>query len=116
MQNASDETAIRDAFLGWIDAKPHDAAGQYVENFASIVGAVRRGIAQHSAAELARYSGRVDSVAIVDATHASVGYSVLFDGSPQYAGQPGEARKIGGVWMVSRDTVCHLLSYGSITC
>jgi heat shock protein HslJ len=115
-RDVSAEAAIRGAFLGWIDAQPHDAAGPYVQDFASIVGAVRRGMAQHSAADLARYSGRVDSVAIVDATHASVRYSILFDSSPQYADQPGEAIKVGGVWMVSRATVCHLLTYGGITC
>jgi hypothetical protein len=73
-------------------------------------------VAQHSAADLAKYSGRVDSVEIVDDTHANVVYSILFDGSPEFALRPGEAVKIDGVWKVSRDTVCALLEIGGISC
>jgi hypothetical protein len=35
---------------------------------------------------------------------------------PQYAFQPGQAIKINGTWMVSRDTVCALLEHGGISC
>jgi hypothetical protein len=73
-------------------------------------------MAQHSPENLARYSGRVDSITLVDETHADVVYSILFDGIPQYAERRGRAIKIDGTWMVSRDTVCALLTLGGITC
>jgi hypothetical protein len=114
--DASAETAIRTAFLGWMNAQPHDEISEYVEDSTSIADALRQGIAQHTGADLAKYSGRVESVQMTDATHAAVRYSILFDGSPQYADQAGEAIKIDGAWKVSRETVCNLLTYGGITC
>jgi hypothetical protein len=113
---SSDEPAIRAAFLGWINAQPKDGVNEYVEDFGSIADSLRQGIAQHSAEDLAKYSGLVDSVRIIDATHADVRYTILFDGYPQYAQQPGQAIKIDGIWKVTRDTVCNLLTYGGITC
>ena len=111
-----EEAAIRAAFLGWINAQPKDALNEWVEDFASIQDSLRQGMAQHSAGDLAKYSGRVDSVQIVDDTHANVAYSILFGGTPQFAQLPGAAIKIDGVWKVSRDTVCDLLTRGGITC
>jgi hypothetical protein len=115
-EDASAEKAIRTAFLGWMNAQPHDDISEYVEDHASILESLRQGMAQHSAAGLAKYSGRVDSVQIVDATHAAVRYTILFDGKPNFANEPGEAIKIDRVWKVSRDTVCNLLTNGGITC
>jgi hypothetical protein len=40
---------------------------------------------------------RVDSVALTDATHADVRYTLLFDGQPRYV-QAGGAVKIDGRW------------------
>jgi hypothetical protein len=114
--DASAEKAIRTAFLGWMNAQPHDDISEYVEDHASILESLRQGMAQHSSAGLAKYTGRVESVQIVDATHAAVRYTILFDGNPNFADQPGEAIKIDGVWKVSRDTVCNLLTNGGITC
>jgi hypothetical protein len=114
--NNADEAAVRDVFLAWIDAQPRSALDDVVEDFASIRAAHEEGVAQHSADDLAKYAGRVDSVRIVDDTHADVVYSVLFNGVPQFALRPGEAIKIDGVWKVSRDTVCDLLKLGGITC
>jgi hypothetical protein len=115
-RDVSAENSIRDAFLHWINAKPKDAVDQYVEDYASIAEAHRQGIAQHSEEELAKYSGRVESIEIIDSTHANVRYTILFDGNPQYANQAGEAIKVDGAWKVSRDTVCDLLIYGGIAC
>jgi hypothetical protein len=114
--DGSDEAQIRAAFLSWIDAQPKDALDEYVEDFESIADSLRQGIAQHTAEDVAKYSGRVDSIQIIDATHADVRYTILFDGAPQYAQQPGQAIKIDGVWKVTRDTVCNLLEFGGITC
>lgn len=88
----------------------------YVEDADSILGAVRDGLAQHTPEDLAKYSGRVDSIELVDSRHANVRYTILWDGTPQYAFQPGQAIKLDGTWMVTRDTVCALLKYGGITC
>ncbi len=110
------KNAIHTAFLNWINAHPHDDVGDYVEDAPSIINSLRQGMAQHTASDLAKYSGRIESVEMTDTTHAAVRYSILFDGYPQYANQPGEAIKIDGVWKVSRETVCHLLTFGGITC
>jgi hypothetical protein len=114
--NTPEEAAVRTAFLAWINAQPKDGLDEFVEDFASIQDSLRQGMAQHSAADLTKYSGRVDSVQIVDETHASVVYSVLFNGAPEFSQRPGVAIKIDGVWKVSRDTVCDLLTLGGITC
>jgi hypothetical protein len=111
-----DTDAIRTAFLGWIDAQPKDAIDAYVEDYPSIQDSLRQGMAQHSPEDLPKYSGRVDSIDLVDSTHADVQYSILFDGTPQFAGRQGQAIKIDGVWKVSRDTVCALVAVGGITC
>jgi hypothetical protein len=45
-----------------------------------------------------------------------VDYTLLWDGVPQLGRRTGAAVKIGGVWKVSRDTECALLSLGGLTC
>jgi hypothetical protein len=115
-RDATAEAAITTAFLGWIDAQPHDAVQQYVQGYASIADPLRQGMAQHTSAALTEYTGRVDSVSVVDATHAKVRYTILFSGQPQYERLPGEALKIDGRWVVSRNTVCDLLAKGNIIC
>jgi hypothetical protein len=113
---SDDEAAVRDLFLVWLNAQPEGNVAGIVEDYASIEAAHQQGIAQHSPESLALYSGRVDSVTIVDATHADVRYTILHGGSPQYSMMPGQAIKIDGTWMVSRETLCHLLTFGGITC
>jgi hypothetical protein len=115
-RDATAEAAITAAFLGWIDAQPHDAVQQYVQDYASIADPLRQGMVQHTSAALTRYTGRVDSVTLVDATHAKVRYTILFSGQPQYERLPGDALKIDGRWVVSRNTVCDLLAKGNIIC
>jgi hypothetical protein len=114
--DAADIDAIRAVFLRWMNAENRDDITAYVEDAASILDAHRQGLAQHTPEDLAKYSGRVDSIQMIDATHADVVYTILWDRTPQYAFQPGQAVKIDGTWMVSRDTVCALLKYGGITC
>jgi hypothetical protein len=99
-----------------MNAENRDHISDYVEDADSILEAHHQGLAQHTAEDLAKYSGLVDSIEMIDATRADVRYTILFDGKPQYAFQPGQAVKIDGKWMVSRDTVCALLRYGGITC
>jgi len=113
---SSDEGAIRDVFLAWLDATERNAMDGIVEDFASIAATHLEGMHQHSEADLLKYSGRVDSVTIIDDTHADVRYSVLFDGRPQFSNMPGAAIRIDGKWMVTRETVCNLLTYGGLHC
>jgi hypothetical protein len=113
---ASDVEAIGSVFLRWMNAENRDDISAYVEDADSILEAHRQGLAQHTPEDLAKYSGRVDSIEVIDAAHADVRYTILWDGTPQYAFQPGQAVKIDGTWMVSRDTVCALLAHGGITC
>lgn len=113
---ARDDAEIRAAFLGWIDAQPKDNVAQYVEDGAGIADALRQGMSQHGDDALSRYSGRVDSIQVIDATHADVRYSILFNGQPQYSMRPGKAIKFNGKWMVTRETVCELLAVGAVLC
>jgi len=111
-----DEAAVRDVFLAWINAQPKDALEGIVEDFASIADVHRQGTAQHTDADLATYAGQVDSVKIVSPTRAEVQYTILHNGVPDFSRMPGEAVKIDGKWMVTRQTVCNLLKYGGLTC
>jgi len=113
---SSEEQQIRAAFLGWIDAQPHDNVAAYVEDAASILDSLREGMAQHTPDDLAKYSGRVDFVQIVDPTHANVRYSILWDGHDSIPYQDGAAIKVDGRWMVTRETVCALLAVGNVHC
>jgi hypothetical protein len=113
---SADEAAIREVFLAWINAQPKDALDDIVEDFASIAETHRQGVAQHTEADLALYSGQVDSVTIVSPTRAEVQYTILHGGVPNFSRMPGEAIKVDGKWMVTRQTVCTLLKYGGLTC
>ena len=53
---------------------------------------------------------------MVSPTEADVVYSILFDGADSIPHRPGKVLKIDGIWKVSRDTVCKLLTLGNITC
>jgi hypothetical protein len=86
-----------------------------VEDYDSIADSYREGIAQNTEETQARYTMRVDSVALTDATHADVRYTLLFDGQPRYV-QAGGAVKIDGRWYITRETVCSLLTNGGIKC
>jgi hypothetical protein len=114
--DASDIDAIRAVFLRWMNADKRGDIAAYVEDADSILDAMLEGLAQHTPEDLAKYSGRVDSIELVDSGHANVRYTILWDGTPQYALQPGQAIKRDGTWMVTRDTVCALLEYGGVTC
>ena len=113
---ATPEAAARQVFQTWLNAGDRDAMDDVIEDYAAIGDAHRAGIAQHTAGDLALYSGRVEAVRALDDTHVSVTYTVLHGGRPAYANQAGIAVKVDGRWLVSRETVCALLGYGGISC
>jgi endonuclease/exonuclease/phosphatase family metal-dependent hydrolase len=55
---------------------------------------------------------RLDSVDVVDATHASVVYTLLLDGSAVLDHLPGTAVKPAATWLVSRRTFCEVATQG----
>jgi hypothetical protein len=112
----SDEQAIVDAFLGWLNANPREAIGDYVEDYESIRTTHDAGIAQWPPGSLGDVTGQVDDVTMVDESHATVVYSILRGAVEWYPRRTGHAVKIDGRWMVSRDTVCELLAVGGLTC
>jgi hypothetical protein len=112
----SDEQEISDLFVGWLRNHPDDETRATVEDGDALLGAIHQGLAQHSEADLARYSGVVNAIRSIDADHASVDYTLLFAGQPQFGVRTGTAVRIDGTWKVSRDTECALLSLGGITC
>jgi hypothetical protein len=61
----------------------------------------------------AQASAKVRSVTITDATHADVVYDVLLSGTPALEGSPGVAVLQDGVWKVSADSFCSLVTLGA---
>jgi hypothetical protein len=113
---SDDETQITDLFVAWQRNHPDDETRAMVEDADALLDTIHLGIAQHSEADLAKYSGRVESVQVTDPDHAVVVYTLLFDGVPQFGRRSGNAIRIDGVWKVSRDTECALLTLGGLTC
>jgi hypothetical protein len=111
-----DEAAIQQVFEQW--AADHTDAG--LDSSTQNPDAVRRpsheGWAQHSPDDLAQYSGRVESVTMIDADHASVVYTILHGGQLAFPNRTGTAVRVNGEWKVSTDTVCAMLSLGGIAC
>jgi hypothetical protein len=58
-------------------------------------------------------SAKVKSVAITDATHAAVIYDVMLNGTVALADSQGVAVLQDGVWKVSADSFCALISLGA---
>ncbi|MCU1458909.1 MAG: hypothetical protein JWL73_3001 [Actinomycetia bacterium] len=113
--DAPTDARIRKAVLGWLGTPTADLA-PYVEDFASIRDVELQGAAQHSAAELAAYSGQVDSVTLTSPTTADVQYTLLNGGHVVFSSLSGRVVEINGQWMVSRETVCDLLTRGGLQC
>ncbi len=111
---SADTEAVTAAFLGWIDTRPIDASGVYIEDFASIREAVIGAAAANGHPD--DYRGRVDAITRVGENDADVIYSFIIDGQPVVANLRGHAVKIDGVWLVSRDTVCEALLQGPVHC
>jgi hypothetical protein len=115
--STADEQAIRDLFVSWQNgSNTDDDIRAIVEDADALLEFIHQGMAQHSAEDLAKYSGQVDAVRMIDAQHASVDYTLLWNGTPQFGRRTGTAVRIDGVWKVSRDTECALLALGNITC
>ncbi len=53
---------------------------------------------------------------VIDGDRAEVTYDVLFGGSVTYSDLSGDAVKIDGVWMVSRDRFCGFMASARVSC
>ena len=116
MPTTDDERAIQELFVAWLKDHPDDETRRIVEDADVLLDSIHEGLAQHSAEDLAGYSGTVSAIRMLDADHAEVQYTLLHDGQPQFGLRTGVAVRIDGRWMVSRATECALLSLGGITC
>jgi hypothetical protein len=56
---------------------------------------------------------RIDHVALVDATHADVTYTLLLDGAAVLDHLPGAAVAVNGRWLVTRRTYCEVSIQGA---
>lgn len=65
---------------------------------------------------LSGYSGRADSIRVIDDTNAEFTFTLFLNGGVLYGNQQGSAVKVDGRWMITRDPECVLLSLGSISC
>jgi hypothetical protein len=114
---SADEQEIRDLFATWLGTtSTDDKVRALIEDGESILEAIHAGLAQHTPDDLAKFSGRADTVQLIDADHATVQYTLLYNGQPLYGQRTGAAVKVDGNWQVSRDTECELLALGGITC
>ena len=114
--STTDEQQINDLFVAWLHNHPDDDTRVIVEDADALLESIHQGLAQHSAADLEKYSGTVSAIRMLDADHAEVQYTLLFAGQPQFGLRTGVAVRIDGRWMVSRATECALLSLGGIVC
>lgn len=55
-------------------------------------------------------SATVSNVSSTAADHATVTFTVLFNGKPALVGQPGSAVRVDGMWKVTAATFCALLT------
>lgn len=55
-------------------------------------------------------------VVVIDGDRAEVTYNVLFGGTVTYSDLSGDAEKIDGVWMVSRDRFCGFMASARVSC
>ena len=109
------EDKVRTAFLGWTDSKPLDAKRPYIEDFDQIKATMEQAKAQ-APPGLDVLHGVIESVTIVDATHAHVVYGFLNGDQSVVSGLPGDVVKIGGRWLVTRETVCASFALEGVTC
>jgi hypothetical protein len=112
----TDEQEITTLFLSWLRGQTDDEIRATFEDAESLIDAIHEGMAQHSVSDLTKYSGLVNAIRMIDADHASVDYTLLFAGQPQFGVRTGTAVRIDGAWKVSRDTECALLALGNVTC
>ncbi len=61
---------------------------------------------------------RVDEVRFLNPTTAAVRYTILLPdySIPEFPSRIGEAVLVDGTWKVTRDTICHDLELGGVTC
>jgi hypothetical protein len=111
-----DEAAIQQVFEQWADDHTDAGLDASTENPDAVRRPSHEGWAQHSPEDLAQYSGRVESITMVDADHARVVYTILHGGQLAFPNRPGIAVRVNGAWKVSTDTVCAMLSLGNIAC
>jgi hypothetical protein len=109
------EDKVRTAFLGWTDTKPLAAKGPFIEDFDQIKATMEQAKAQ-APPGLDALHGVIESVTIVDATHAHVVYGFVNGDQPVVSGLPGDVVKIGGKWLVTRDTVCASFELEGVRC
>jgi hypothetical protein len=113
---SADEQEISRVFVEWQRVHTDDEVRALVEDADALLDSIHQGMAQHSEADLTGYSGRVESVTMTDVDHATVQYVLLWNGQSQFGVRTGTAVRVDGVWKVSRDTECALLSLGGISC
>ncbi len=95
--------------MAWLHNHPDDDTRVIVEDGDALLDVIHQGLAQHSPADLEKYSGAVSAVRMLDVDHAEVQYTLLFDGRSQFGVRTGVAVRLDGSWRVSRATECSLL-------
>jgi hypothetical protein len=114
-QYEGDEAAIANVFETWISGPGVEATIPLIEDGEALRSAISAPPPVGSVDQ--KHSARVDSIRLVDDTHANVTFSILDrNGNAVLPNQQGSAVKIDSTWRVSRDTYCALVSEGGIQC
>jgi hypothetical protein len=113
--SGSPEADVATAFLGWTDTKPLDAKAPYIDGYDQIKATMAEADA-NAPPGLEGLHGVIESVTIIDATHAHVVYGFYNNSAAIITNLPGDVVRVGGKWKVTRATVCASFALGGVHC
>jgi hypothetical protein len=114
--NTDDERAIVALVARWLTFQSDDGIRETLIDADSILDLIHEGTRQYQMNMPDGYSGELQSLQFDDATHARFTFTLLLHGQPLYMNQQGEAVKIDGRWMMTRQSECSLLALGQLIC
>jgi streptogramin lyase len=113
-EDQPDEQAAAVAFLDWLAPGSVEATIPLIEDGEALREVISA--AQATAPDAVEdYSGAVDGVRLVDDDRAVVSYRILIRGATVLS-TDGEAVRVDGRWVVSRDTYCAAIANGPVRC
>ena len=111
--SAVDEAAVKLVYTKFFDPKtPLAVKPAMLQDGTAFVQAIKQ---QGSTAYAKGSSVSVSNVTLLSPNRASVTFSIIFGGKPVVANQGGWAVKEDGIWKVSGETFCGLVSLSGTT-
>ena len=111
--SALDQAAVKLVYTKFFDPKtPLAVKPAMLQDGTAFVQAIKQ---QGSTAYAKGSSVSVSNVTLLSPNRASVTFSIIYGGKPVVANQGGWAVKEGGIWKVSGETFCGLVSLSGTT-